>query len=506
MTERLSSPGESATISPVGKYFPRPKSAEELYVAFVPAIVMLAFTVFSPRLMADGDPFWHIAAGEWMIDHRAVLHEDPFSFTFAGAPWNAHEWLSEILMAATYRGAGWNGLYLLFGLVFGATAFLLAQQLLKYLDPVPALFLCLFALADIKGWVSMRPHVFALPILVLWAGELIAARSENRAPHWFLIPLMTLWVNLHASFLFGVAVIVPFAVEAILAAKGARFRTAASWGPVSLGTLLAALVNPAGVAGLLFPIAFTATPTTSLIVEWQSATFNVLGPLEVSFLAGLFLFLLVGVRMPAIRLLVLLGMVHMTLQHQRFAIILAIVGAMILAQPIADALKSRGWTKTGSDTAVVNPWAASAGALLVVLCIVVAGYAFPRTPQNDDLSPVSALAHVPPAIANRPVFNEWIFGGYLIFTGLRPFLDGRTEVYGDRFVRNYLQITRPDKSALEETFAKYKVVWTLLSPENRANIILDLLPDWCTLYADRFAVVHVRKDAFGGTERSCQPS
>src|SRR5262249_42602786 len=145
-----------------------PRSAQELFVLFVPALTVLALTVFGERLMIDGDVFWHIAAGDWMIDHGTVLREDPFSYSFAGRPWHAHEWLSEIIIAGMYRAAGWNGLYVLTGLAFAATAFLIARQLLTQLDPVPALYLCMFAVADLKGWVMMRPHMLALPILAAW--------------------------------------------------------------------------------------------------------------------------------------------------------------------------------------------------------------------------------------------------------------------------------------------------------------------------------------------------
>jgi hypothetical protein len=460
------------------------------FVAFMPALTVFAYTVFAQRLTVDGDHFWHLAAGQWMIEHRAILHNDPFSFTFAGAPWTAQEWLSEILMAATYRAAGWGGLYVLFGLAFAATVYLLSRQLLKYLDPVPALFLCLFAIADIKGWVVMRPHVLVMPILAIWAGELLAARSEHRAPRWFLVPLMVLWVNLHASFLFGAALILPFAAEAVFEEKK-RLRAVVSWGAVFIGVLVAALANPSGLSGLLFPIAFTATPVPSLIPEWQASTFNSVGPLELSLLAGLSVCLFLGIRMPAIRLLLLVLMVHLTLAHTRFMIILAIVGALLLAEPIAKALKSRGWASTeGKDLRL--PLAATLGAMVVALCIGAAGFVPPRTIRNDDLSPIAALAHVPPGLAQQPVFNDWLFGGYLIFAGERPFIDGRVDMYGAEFVGNYLRAAAGDREALERILGQFSIAWTILPPGSPANAILDAL-GWRVLYRDNAAVVHVRE-------------
>lgn len=487
-----------------GAYFaPRLVPAQELFVLIVPAIFVFALTVFGERLMIDGDAFWHIAAGDWMIEHGAVIREDPFSYTRVGEPWHAHEWLSEILMAATYRAGEWNGLYLLAGLTFGATAFLLARQLLIHLDPVPALYLSLFVLADVKGWVMMRPHLFVLPILVVWAGELIGARHENRAPRWFLMPLMVLWANLHPSFLFGAALIAVFGFEAMLMERGARLKTATMWGTAFVGALLAAAVNPSGVYGVIFPLVFTATGTASMIPEWRTSTFNTFGPLEASLLAGLFTCLFLGVRMTIIRLILLAGMLHLTLAHQRFVMVFAIVGALILAEPIANALRAKGWALTSGDTRV-NRLAASAGVLLLVLALAGGSFALARDLRNENISPVTALARVPAEIASKPVFNDWLTGGYLILNGVRPFIDGRAELYGSEFIRNYLRMVQPDAVALKATFAQAGVAWTLLPPENRANVVIDLLPEWCTLYADSAAVVHVRKDALEGTNARCQ--
>jgi hypothetical protein len=62
-------------------------------------------TVFAELLMVDGDAFWAIRRR--MDDDHGCIRRT-FSYTQAGQPCT-HEWLSEILMAATYRAAGWNG-------------------------------------------------------------------------------------------------------------------------------------------------------------------------------------------------------------------------------------------------------------------------------------------------------------------------------------------------------------------------------------------------------------
>ena len=114
-------------------------SAKQMFVALAPALFMFALIPFAPALISDGDPYWHIAAGEWILAHGAIPTTDPFSHTFQGAPWTAHEWLSEVVFATAYRFGGWEGIRVLAGLAGMATTFLLASELLKYLNPVPAL-------------------------------------------------------------------------------------------------------------------------------------------------------------------------------------------------------------------------------------------------------------------------------------------------------------------------------------------------------------------------------
>src|SRR4051812_24992888 len=75
-----------------------------LAVLLLPAALGSSQTIFN-----DGDVSWHIATGQWIIDHRAIPHADPFSFTWVGKPWVPIEWLAELFYASAYRLAGYGG-------------------------------------------------------------------------------------------------------------------------------------------------------------------------------------------------------------------------------------------------------------------------------------------------------------------------------------------------------------------------------------------------------------
>ena len=50
------------------------------------------------------------------------------------------------------------------------------------------------------------------------------------------------------------------------------------------------------------------------------------------------------------------------------------------------------------------------------------------------VTPANAIQSVQLARAG-PILNDYDFGGYLDFVGIAPFIDGRAELYGERYDR-----------------------------------------------------------------------
>ena len=65
-------------------------------------------------------------------------------------------------MALAFQAAGWSGLHILFGLAFGATAWIVAYALRRRLDFIPALLVTVMGLACVSGSLLARPHLLAL--------------------------------------------------------------------------------------------------------------------------------------------------------------------------------------------------------------------------------------------------------------------------------------------------------------------------------------------------------
>src|SRR3984885_13748708 len=87
-----------------------------------PILVLFWCTSGVGWLLTDSDTGWHIRAGEWILKNGHVPAIDLFSFTKAGEPWFAWEWLSDGLMAAIHRHSGLAGIVLASLLLLGATS------------------------------------------------------------------------------------------------------------------------------------------------------------------------------------------------------------------------------------------------------------------------------------------------------------------------------------------------------------------------------------------------
>ncbi|MFZ1109501.1 MAG: hypothetical protein WAN43_14310 [Rhodomicrobium sp.] len=451
------------------------------------ACAAYALFLFAPQVLNDGDTYLHIAAGEWILQHGSAPGADPFSYTVQGSPWVAHEWLSEAVMALAYRSGGWNGLSILFGLTAAIAFGLFARHLSRWLPPLPATAVSILGGSCAAGSLLARPHILVLPILEVWTAGLLIAREQGRAP-WALLPLATLWANMHGSFVFGLALICPFALEAILAGESAWQKPLREWGAFAALAVLATLLTPHGWHGLVFPFQLLSMRSLDRIGEWQSPSFQILSPLEITLLAALAISLSRGVRVPLLRLPILLGLLHLALHHARHALLFGIVGSLVFAEPLARGLGVSPKTAQTATKAPASPlFRVAAAALCAALTLL--RFADPATNPDKPASPGSAFAHVPPELAALPVLNDYEFGAFLIFNGVRPYVDSRADLYGDAFLAEYSIMMAPDRALLQKTIDKFKIRWAILRANSPVVGVLESLPGWRRRFGDGIAVV-----------------
>jgi hypothetical protein len=97
-------------------------------MAVIGAVVALFYALFLfqgyTAFFRDSDTGWHIRTGEMILSAASLPHSDPYSFSRAGEPWLAWEWLSDVLMGAVHQVSGLAGIAMLYGLAIAAGVWL----------------------------------------------------------------------------------------------------------------------------------------------------------------------------------------------------------------------------------------------------------------------------------------------------------------------------------------------------------------------------------------------
>jgi hypothetical protein len=443
------------------------------------------------------DSYLHVTVGRWILQEHAVPRDGIFSGTLPHAPWLAHEWLSSVAMAVLYDHFGQSGLLAATAAMLAIAVSIVTFEVSRAAGLLIGLLAGLFVWGLCLGHTVARPHMAALPFIAAWVAIHVRARRHNSVPPIAAAALICPWANLHGSSIMGPVFTCMFAAEAIYEAtsiKEAR-RTFLHWSRFLLATLAAALVTPFGLAELLFPFRlFGMAPALGGITEWQPSSVANNTPLILFVLIVLLLALNYGIRVQLPRITMFLILLFMAFKYERHTELFAVASPLLLLDFIV------GIAKVSESSVALKVELPKRPLATATLCIALvsaplASLWFIGTHIQQGFDKFTPKAAVNWAIEHDlegQVLNAYNFGGYLIFRGIPPFIDGRVDLYGNDFVTSYFALN--DLSALLE---KYQIAWTIFEPLNPRNLLLDQMPGWSLAYADSEAVIHVRSRSFG---------
>jgi hypothetical protein len=136
---------------------------------------------------------------------------------------------------------------------------------------------------------------------------------------------------------------------------------------------------------------------------------------------------------------------------------------------------------------------------LVVLAALVK-IAMPLSPQanlqaEEKSLPAGAVHFIQTEKPAGPLFNNYNWGGYLIFK-LWPaypvYIDGRTDLYDDAFIRRYLNVVVAG-DGWHKTLDDDGINLVLIESNGTLDKFLRVDPVWAEIYRDKMAVVFARK-------------
>ena len=220
------------------------------------------------------------------------------------------------------------------------------------------------------------------------------------------------------------------------------------------------------------------------MTEWRPPDYATLQPVEVWIVAFAALAVVGRLRLRPERWLLVAGLAWMALTRSRHAEWLAFIAPLIAADGAGVKIHNstrRAWPFPGR--------ASITAALVAIGATTTVTWRSAGAPQSK-IAPARAVDRALAARLDGAVFNDYDFGGYLIFRRVPVFVDGRIDLYGDTFMRDYGRALDGDRAALATLLARHHVTWAILRPTTAASSALGELPEWRTIYADDTAHVY----------------
>ena len=219
----------------------------------MPILVLFWCTTGVGWLLTDSDTGWHIRAGEWILQNGRVPTADIFSFTRAGEPWFAWEWLSDVFMATVHHSGGLAGLVLVSLLLLGATSVCVYKSTVSESGQrlVAIVLTSLAMAASTIHWLA-RPHLVT-PLLAAAFCLVLNRVERDKRPRLLLAlpPLTILWVNLHGGFFVGIVLATTYGIgvaaeELVQGSRENAWFRGRKYFLTAVACVVASLLNPYG--------------------------------------------------------------------------------------------------------------------------------------------------------------------------------------------------------------------------------------------------------------------
>jgi hypothetical protein len=470
-----------------------------------PIVLLSMIFVLAVRQSVSLDPdlWWHLKAGQQIIDTRSIPHTDDFSFTKQGSEWVAHEWLSEVIIEGIYRLSGLAGLVTVFSLI------IVGALWLTYLRcdgrPYAAGIAILLAAAASSPLYGIRPQMLTLLLASIYIVLLERfSPKEERRRLWWLVPMMLLWVNLHAGFALGLVLIGLYIVRAVLDGEWDHLRPLLV---VLLVCIAVVPLNPNGFRMFSYPYETLTSPSmAAFIQEWASPDFH-----KTTFLPFAILFLCTAGAMALSPKRARLGELFLVLitalgalRSVRHIPIFSLFAAPVLAKHLWAIAEARGWDKllTGEEArpalmkVVIN-----VVLLIAPLALGVSRVWHFATHERNYATvrnPVAAVEFLKSHRLPASIYNRYGWGGYLIYQlypDYRVYIDGRADVYGDAFFTEAVK-TYDGAGDWAGSLQRYSIKTVLISPDAPlANLLRNDRINWAVVYEDDQAIIFSRTSA-----------
>lgn len=460
----------------------------------------------------------HLRNGEIILGSRpqaaGVLHTNFYSFAAGDYAAVNHHWLAGVVFFLVWKLASFEGLTVFYTILVALALAVSYWAARSVANPLIAAALVLLIVPIVAWRDQVRPEAFTYLLAALFYWVLLAW-SEGRFKAWSgnwglaLLPLlMLLWINLHIGFVFGFLLLGAWALRLWAGAA-----SVAMWNPnwpkwfgaACAACVLAALANPSGIHGLLYPLhifgnyGYDISENLSLggisdrhQWSWTYDLFLALLGLSTAVCLWRWFAPKRGAKpfwLQALLLAILgLGGVAMVRNQPLFGLLMV----PLVAELLGELKVSAGWVARWVLIA-----ACAIGLLLIATEVGERSNNLGLGLKPGDNGAAEFLR------SNRiagPAFNDFDIGGYLILNHYPVFVDGRPEAYPPGFFQNDYIPALSDDSVWQRLDNQYHFDAIVISMQDGfppiETFILTRVRDaaWAPVYTDPYSLIFVRRN------------
>ncbi|MCB9721160.1 MAG: tetratricopeptide repeat protein [Candidatus Omnitrophica bacterium] len=476
----------------------------------------------------DLDLWLHLGVGKYIMLSGSVPQEDLFNVVTTGHFWNNHEWLFQLLVWNVFSQWGEQGLSQMQTVVVTFTMMLLffigyskERQFIMILSLIFVYFVYI-------SRFTIRPDLFSLTFFTLYI-FIMSLHIDKRWSLPALVIVQVLWTNFHGFFFFG-----PLFVLIGLFSEWMKRHVKLPWewnqsgrltdeeyGRLKIALVLvsvACLANPQGVEGALYPIKvfFSLSGGDSIFFDYIQ---ELKPPVEWGDFFG-------GGNYAYYKLMIIVSALTFFLNRRRLDISALILWIIFLLFSLKAIRNISFFAFTAYLCIISNCYYLAAADVIPlrfnskrfvyitgIFCkILLLGfiaenynvmaergyYDFDKYQRKSEFGGIAKRTYPSGAadfiIENgikANIFNDFNSGAYLIgrtFPNIKVFMDGRTELYGGEFFRQYLKIwEQGNPEIFEAMVAKYNLTGAFLN-SSREDIpkeilrYLDQQKEWIPVY------------------------
>lgn len=241
-------------------------------------LVGAVYALIGSRPLLDNSFLTHLATGREIL-RSGLPDRNPFLYSSSSFPVPSYWW--SVTLGVVEKVAGGTGLRLLTALLAALLGVLLVRLASRAAadGDTPQRTLLAVLIPTVLASVCVMPFLNSRPQL---PGFLLLALTvlvwNERRSSWLLVPVFAAWVNIHGTWLYGIAILGLFAVAELIEQRRLLWSRASALGAAVLGTVIGGALYPRPFEIMLLPTrqfgSETERAALRLYREWQPVPAN----------------------------------------------------------------------------------------------------------------------------------------------------------------------------------------------------------------------------------------